>query len=105
MLLIVSGCVKEEQTTTSASFAQERAIIFEGRLYAGSDENVITVGEQIGVIDQKIEQETQEDQAKGNYSNYYAEGTRIFEVDSKSVVEAIAVEIEDRRYVEALAFP
>lgn len=105
VLLIASGCGTEEQTATSASFAQERAIVFEGQLYAGSDRNVTTVGDQIGAIDQKIEQEAQEDQAKGNYSNYYAEGTAIFEIDSRPVSEAIAVEIEEHHYVEAIAFP
>ncbi len=105
VLLIVSGCGTEEQTATSASFAQERAIVFEGRLYAGSDRNVITVSAQIGVIDQKIEHEAQEDQANGNYSNYYAKGSRIFQIDSRPVSEAIAVETEDHRYVEAIAFP
>lgn len=105
VLFIVSGCGTEEQTATSASFAQEKAIIFEGRLYAGSDENVTIVGDPIGVIDQNIEHEAQEDQANGNYSNYYAEGSRIFEIGSRPVSEAIAVETEDHRYVEAIAFP
>ncbi|WP_037283868.1 hypothetical protein [Saccharibacillus sacchari] len=105
ILLLATGCVPEGQTATSASFAQEKAVVFEGKMYASSDEPVTDVGDQIGVIDHQITQESEEEHTQGNYSNYYPAGTKVYEVKRKPVSEGIALEIGEREYVEVKIFP
>lgn len=105
LLLLMTGCTPEGQSATSASFAQEKAVVFAGKMYAGSDEPVTDVGDQIGVIDHQITQESEEEHTQGNYSNYYPAGTKVYEFKGKPVSEGIALEIGEREYVEATAFP
>jgi len=105
ILLLATGCAPEGQTATSASFAQEKAVMFAGKMYAGSDEPVTDIGDQIGVIDHQITQESEEEHTQGNYSNYYPAGTKVYEVKRKPVSEGIALEIGEREYVEVKVFP
>ncbi|MCJ7840119.1 hypothetical protein MUB24_04165 [Lederbergia sp. NSJ-179] len=102
LVLPIYGCGNNEVSNgTSASFAYEKSIVFNGNLYVGQDEEVNKIERKIGVINYYSDKE-EEYSNKDNSSNYYDSGTNIYEISGMDISKAIAIEISNGHYIKAI---
>ena len=72
-------------------------VVWDGYVYAVSEESVTAIGDEIGQVTNYSDMEPQ----SGNFSNDYQKGTKYFEIKGVSTEEAIAVQKSNDQYVKA----
>ncbi|CAM3092084.1 hypothetical protein PALU110988_00615 [Paenibacillus lupini] len=87
-------------TSRDASWPFNKMIKFQDRIYVGSDEKVESVDGKIGSIKQLLTEEVYHEDDET--SNYYKEGTGLYQITGAPVESAIAVEAAPGQYVRAV---
>ncbi|MFD2332569.1 hypothetical protein ACFSR7_25200 [Cohnella sp. GCM10020058] len=113
-ILFLSGCahnsVEKEhnveisdsiQTTTSQSWALDKLINFNNKVYVGTNENVPAskIQENLGLIKYSSDEESTIEM--DYFSNYYPVGTNLYKVKDRSIQDVIAVEVSKHTFVLA----
>jgi hypothetical protein len=88
-----------ELTDSSASWVTNRMIKFEDRIYVGSEEKVESVDEKLGEIEHFLSEETLHE--PNGSSNFYKEGTALYQIKGVPMELGIAVEAAPGQYVKA----
>ncbi|WP_336785379.1 hypothetical protein [Paenibacillus sp. MMO-177] len=89
-----------ETTGSSASWPFARMIKFQDRIYVGVEEKVESVEGKLGEIKHLLTQANFDEPDES--SNYYKEGTALYQIAGVPVESGIAVEAAPGQYVKAL---
>jgi len=87
LVLILFGCSSSSSPDWAYNF-----VVWEDNIYVISDEYTENIGNVIGEV---IRYSDHEAVYKGNFSNYYKEGTKYYEIKEVNTTEAIAIQEED----------
>lgn len=87
-------------TSSDASWPFDKMIKFQDRVYVGSDEKVESVDGKIGSIKQLLTEEAYHED--NETSNYYKEGTGLYQITDVPLDSAIAVESAPGQYVRVV---
>ncbi|ACT04130.1 hypothetical protein [Paenibacillus sp. JDR-2] len=90
----------EETTVSSASWVTDRMISFRNHVYTGTEEKVDSVDGKLGEIKHHLTEEMVNEPDES--SNYYKEGTALYQITGVPVESGIAVETGPGHYVKAV---
>ncbi|WP_336775544.1 hypothetical protein [Paenibacillus sp. MMO-58] len=89
-----------ETTHSSASWPFARMIKFQDRIYVGVEEKVESVEGKLGEVKHHLTEERFEEPDES--SNYYKEGTALYQITGVPIESGIAVETGPGHYVKAV---
>lgn len=102
VVTLLSGCAAapNQHTSSSASWAFQQMIAWNGNVYVATSDQVTNIGEKIGTIQYYSDRENES--KPNDFSNYFQSGTELYAIANVQTEHAITVKVDETHYLKAV---